>query len=338
MPWPFKSAQERLDDDAALWVSRMHGGDAEQHRPGFEQWRRKPANRLAYEEALVSLGEGRHLHDSPMARSRSLPELRRRRLPVSYALAGAVVAAAIAVLFLASAYVPPELRPGRGVGSYASGDRSTRLVNLADGSKMLLGRGASADAALTDTVRLITLRGGTGRFSVSHEPRPFRVAAGEALVTAHGTVFDVRLAHGRTIVSLIEGSVDVSYPTGSGGSDRRTRITRLKPGQQIVVGTPHLAAPSTSAMARKPAPAAPAMLLFDDTKLADAVAEANRHSGGRIRLAGPSIGALRITGAFRAGDADAFAEGLAAAFSLQLERRPDGVLILYSKPPPHRDP
>ena len=80
------------------------------------------------------------------------------------------------------------------------------------------------------------------------------------------------------------------------------------------------------------------MLLFDDTKLADAVAEANRNGGGQIRLADPSIGALRITGAFRAGDTDALAQSLEAAFNLLLERRPDGVLILRAKPTPRRDP
>lgn len=320
-----------------MWLSRMHGGDRERHRPAFERWRRKPGRAQAYDEAVTSLGEGRILEDSPLARSRGLPEQRHRPVPMRYALGGAVVVALIALLFLASAYAPPNLRHRQDLASYAAGERGTRLVHLGDGSKMLLGRGSSADVALTDSERRVTLRSGTARFSVAHERRPFRVAAGEAIVLAHGTIFDVRMALGMTTVALIEGSVDVSYPAASGGSDRGTRITRLKPGQQVVVGTPHLAGRSAPSMDRNPAPAAPTMLQFDDAKLAEVVAEANRHSRARIRLADPSIGTLRITGAFRAGDADAFAESLAAAVGLRLERRPGGTLILHAKPAPHRD-
>lgn len=78
------------------------------------------------------------------------------------------------------------------------------------------------------------------------------------------------------------------------------------------------------------------MLQFDNTPLTQAVAEANRHSRTRITLAAPSIGELKISGAFRAGDAGAFAESLAAAFSLHLERQPDGTLVLFAAAPPDR--
>ena len=75
------------------------------------------------------------------------------------------------------------------------------------------------------------------------------------------------------------------------------------------------------------------MLQFDDTPLAEAVAAANRHSRTQIILADPAIGELKITGAFRAGDAGALADSLAAAFSLRLERGSGGTLTLHAAPP-----
>ena len=74
------------------------------------------------------------------------------------------------------------------------------------------------------------------------------------------------------------------------------------------------------------------MLQFDDTPLAEAVAAANRHSRTQIILADAAIGELKITGAFRVGDAGALAESLAAAFSLHLERGSDGTLVLHAAP------
>jgi transmembrane sensor len=69
------------------------------------------------------------------------------------------------------------------------------------------------------------------------------------------------------------------------------------------------------------------MLQFDGTPLAEAVALANRYSERQIILAG-NLNALRVTGAFRAGDTAGLAKALAAALSLSLQQRADGNLIL----------
>lgn len=112
-------------------------------------------------------------------------------------------------------------------------------------------------------------------------------------------------------------------------------MRRLRPGEHIVIGgAPQtvLARPVQSRTQSELAPRADptsTMLQFDDTPLEQAVAEANRRSRTQITLADPSIGELRVTGAFRAGDAAGFAETLAAAFRLRLERRSDGTFILH---------
>lgn len=339
MIWPFKSAQDRLDDKAAEWASRMRGPERERHREAFERWyRSSPTNAEAFDEATAGFEDAGVLRQGELGRARGLPKPRRRNVPLRYAFGAVAAAAALALIFLVSAYVPSLVPGGENVVRYATAGES-REIELPDGSRMALAQETIAVVAFTRRERRITLEQGRGRFAVAHESRPFRVAAGEAEILAHGTVFEVSLEAGRTRVALIEGAVDVSYPADPEATGRLVR--RLRPGERIVVGgSPQtgFASPPEGGGARVPTSPhepAPAMLQFDNTPLAEAVAQANRHSRERIRLADRSIGELRITGAFRAGDAAAFAESLAAAFGLHLERRPDGTLILHASPPPH---
>jgi transmembrane sensor len=326
--WIFRTAQERLDDQAARWLVRMQGSDRERFRPAFERWlAASPAHAEAYEEALISQQAGGLLERSEVGRSRRLPEARKARVPLRYALAGAALAfAALAVLLLTSAYVPPSPSTGREMANYSTRAGQQVWLDLPDGSRMKLGGSSVAEIAFTKSARAVRLKSGTARFSVAHEERPFRVFAGEALVVARGTVFEVSLGGGRTTVSLIEGSVEISRPAASRASDGRIPVTRLRPGQRMTIGDPPRRASASAASA------APDLLEFDNTELSSAVAEFNRRGADPIRLGSREIGRLRVTGAFRAGDSEAFAQSLATAFRLRVERRLDGTLVLRSLP------
>lgn len=337
MVWPFKSARDRLDDEAARWAIRMRGAERERHRAAFERWcQANLTHGEAFAEAMAALEEAGILQQGELGRARQLPEAHRKAVPLRYAFGAVAAAAALALIFLVSAVIPSNNPVGEGATRYATGDEA-REFSLPDGSGMALAQETIAVVAFTPDERSITLERGSGRFSVARGTRPFRVAAGETEVLAHGTIFEVSMAAGRTRVALIEGSVDVSYPAIGGAESRLVR--RLQPGQHIVVGGPPQTAVA-AAQQRPPAPspaprrqAAPTMLQFDDTPLAEAVAAANRHSRTQIVLADPAIGELKITGAFRTGDAGALAESLAAAFSLRLERGSGGTLILDAAPP-----
>lgn len=320
-------------DEAAEWASRMLGPHRDRHREAFERWYgSSPAHAEAFHEATAGVEEAGILRQGELGRARGLPEPKRPAVPLRYAFGAVVAAAVVALIFLVSAYVPSPLPGEENVQRYATAGE-TREVHLPDGSRMMLAEETIAVVAFTRGDRRISLERGGGRFSAAHERRPFLVAAGEAEVLARGTVFEVSLAGGRTRVSLIQGSVDVSYPAARSDTAER-QVRRLRPGEHIVIGgAPQtvLARPVQSRTQSELAPRADptsTMLQFDDTPLEQAVAEANRRSRTHITLADPSIGKLRVTGAFRAGDAG-FAETLAAAFRLRLERRSDGTIILH---------
>lgn len=336
MRWPFASHRERLRREAADWIARLNGPHGEEDRAAFRRWYdASPDHAQAYDR-LSSLfqtaGKVRRSEDAVAVGGVPRPRSR----PLRYAFAAAAACAVVIAFFLLSARsTMPVAEPRQQVAAFAAEEGEGRRIVLADDSQVLLAAGSRLEVAIGRPERRLRLLRGEARFGVAREARPFIVEANGAEVMARGTVFVVQVAGGRTTVSLIEGRVDVSYPEP--GQGRRRRVARLEPGQRLVVEPPGdraaSPAPSASAVAEtRPRPSPPAMLEFDDTPLAQAVEQANRHGRPQVRLGGADIAQLRITGAFRAGDTSGFAESVAAVFSLQVERGPDGSLWLRSRP------
>lgn len=331
MRWPFVGRRERLRREAADWLARLNRPDGELHRADFEQWYNASPEHAAAYNRLAALFEVAGGASRPPAAAAGVAEKREAFFhgPGRYALAAAVAIVALltCVLVFARGTVPGPQAEMQ-VASFAAPTAGARRVVLADGSEVLLSPGSALDVAIGADERRLRLVRGEARFSVAHEPRPFIVSAGGAEVVARGTRFVVALARGRATIALLEGRVDVSYLPSTGGSDRR-RIARLEPGQRLVVEPPAPVSPALGEepAAQRPAPAS-AMLEFDDTPLGEAVETVNRNGGSAIRLGEPALSRLRITGAFRRGDSAGFADSVAAAFRLEVERRPDGTLWL----------
>jgi transmembrane sensor len=60
-------------------------------------------------------------------------------------------------------------------------------------------------------------------------------------------------------------------------------------------------------------------LIFDDTPLAEAVAEVNRYGGKQVVLGDPALQRLHISGTFHTSRPEAFVEGATAALPVRLE-------------------
>ena len=121
---------------------------------------------------------------------------------------------------------------------------------------------------------------------------------------------------------MFRGAVDVRGLAPAGGV---ATVTRLAPGECF------------TDLSRRPrvAKASPGlqqwvsgMLDFDAVPLGDVLEQTNRYSARKIRLGDPSLLAERVTGGFRPLPVDELAAALAAAFSLRVERSPQGDLIL----------
>lgn len=331
MRWPFISRREQLRREAAHWIARLNGPGADAERQAFERWYASSPDRASAYDRLAQIFQAAGGAGRPQVAPQKLPDRagNRRFRPLGYAFAAAAAAVALlAFIILSARTVSPLPDAQQQVATFSAQGESRRIV-LADGSEVLLSADSALEVALSADERRLRLQRGEARFSVAHEARPFIVAAEGTQVIARGTQFIVHVAHGRTVVALVEGSVDVAYRADRAGERRQTR---LKPGERLVVDTGRISGSSAAQQARAsvqtPPAVATAMLVFDETPLGEAIERANQGAGPLIRIADPSLASLRISGAFRRGDTAGLAASIAAAFDLEVERRRDGSLWL----------
>jgi transmembrane sensor len=247
---------------------------------------------------------------------------------------GRVVAAGVAVVLLAATATFLLLRspapPGpvavvaqRAPDLYQTAVGERLDATLPDGSRVTLNTDSRLRVAYDGRERRLVLERGQALFEVAHgQPRPFVVLAAGQRITATGTVFDVRLERDNQVrVTLVEGRVLVR-------ADRPgTRVTTMQPSEVL------LATATAATVAREPEVEhvvswRNGMLIFENDSLAEAVAEMNRYVRRPIVLEDPGIGRIRVSGAFRTGETDAFIEALELSFPVRVvERRGDAIVL-----------
>lgn len=326
---PFEDNQ--LQREATEWFVRMRGGEAERHRADFERWLARGAlHRTAYNRIANLYSAGKRVNWDKLPSPRPVRGAAKRMWMASLgivALAGFVAWRAIGV----------PMAPGDGASQvtqvdagrkseaiqYATRLGEIRTVRLSDGSKLTIDTDTLVTVDFGPAERQLRLERGRARFDVAHEARPFVVDAGDTVVIARGTLFDVSYHAARKIeVHLVHGAVDVKR-RGAGA----TPATRLSPGDSIVYD-------GTAAPQRLEAPAArqqedwpDGMVEFRSEPLATVIAHINRYAVTKIRLADPRLGAVEVSGVFRIDDPEQLAGHLAQLLELQVERS-SGEIIL----------
>lgn len=327
----FSKSRARIRREASDWVVRLAEQAGEEQYAAFRQWRdADPRHAEAYDRIAAIWSQAGRLSRSPAAGELPPDIGSGRPRAFGFALAAALAAAVlVTALLLGSRLLSgPESRQEPMLFAAAVGE--IREIDLPDGSRLTLDSASRVEVAFTAAVRDLTLREGRARFEVAHDTRPFAVRAGTSEVVATGTLFDVSLVGGRTTVLLLEGSVEVR------ATDDPGKIERLMPGQKLILA-------ASVAAERRPAARGEAawpgrMLEFDETRLDEAAALANRYSRVQLRLGDERIRNLRVSGAYRAGDIAGFARSLAMAFDLRLVRQAGGTLLLVEADPGGRAP
>lgn len=330
------SKRERLRREAATWVARLEGRPSPDDHDAFRRWyQADPLHAETFDRVKAVYGSAGALAHTELGRARPQAPAPRAARPSAYALAAALAA----VIVMASAVLlgrPDSLMPRAEAQTllYATRVGEIRQIPLADGSRITLDAKSKVQVTIDRSRREVTLGEGRARFEV--EPRDgsaFVVAAGDTLVTGKAGSFDVALVGGGATVRPIDGTVSVETKKTAGKSEPLS----LRPGQVILVsagGSRIDAQPAGGSVALWPS----GRLDFVKTPLDQVIAEANRYSRGGISLSDQSLSSLLVTGTFRAGDTEALARSLAAAFGLELDQRPEGSFILSSSPPQRRTP
>lgn len=318
-----------LRREAATWLARLQSGRDPDIERKFQQWREAdPRRAAAFDRVRRSYEQAGLLRHSPIAASdQHAPAVRKpewKPLPALAAAAAVVVLVPVGVVLFRD-------------GTLAFGRTQTlmlmtrvgeiRQIELADGSKVTLDTATKVDVEVGRSRRNAHLRYGRARFQIANANAPFVVEAASTTVTTREGVIDIEQVGQQGRVQVLAGAADVR------GSDQgQPSRVALGAGEAVTVNA------GGAELKGAVVPASDwtrGMLQFDGTPLVQAVALANRYSERHIMLAG-DLNALRVTGAFRAGDTGGLARALAAAFGLSLQQNGEGNLVLSRKMSPER--
>ncbi|ATY31005.1 hypothetical protein CVN68_02555 [Sphingomonas psychrotolerans] len=207
--------------------------------------------------------------------------------------------------------------------STAVGQR--KRMTLSDASSVSLDTDSEIAVRMDPNARNVMLRRGRAYFKVTKDShRPFIVSAGDKRIRAVGTAFEVRIDKGEVIVTVTEGTVEVTERNSRRAIPNSARIGA---GTQLVT-LPHNdwairqvdAAQSTTWLTGR--------LSFVDEPLARAMDEMNRYSRQKLAFRDGRTPDERILGVFRAGDTLALAQAIELnGFAHIVEVTPDRILV-----------
>jgi transmembrane sensor len=188
--------------------------------------------------------------------------------------------------------------------------------------------------------REIYLRKGEAHFQVAHDrSRPFLVHAGDAVVRAVGTAFEVRvLADQHVDVVVNEGSVEVQAtapvpesPNQSArpGAAAATTVRALNAGERLSTASHDYAVmPITAQQLSSELAWREGAIIFDSEPLSEAIAEIERYTEARIVISDPQIAGMRVGGRFRTGDVQEFFDALQTALPVSIRHTQAGVVFI----------
>ncbi|HET9389963.1 MAG TPA: FecR domain-containing protein [Steroidobacteraceae bacterium] len=226
--------QEAVWTEASFWVTRLESDEPllPEELDVWESWIAVPGNHADYDAlitticALQNLARPRLPGDAELRagleqeriesrkRGMSLPHTD-RAWPIrgSFRLA---VAAGLGLAFGLGLILVGRYWQGRtetapeSADVYATVRAEQREFTLPDHSVVTLAGDSHLTFTSTRTTRTAVLDHGEGRFRIHHDPsRPFSVLAGTGVITAVGTVFDVRRYSDHVFVTVSEGVVEV---------------------------------------------------------------------------------------------------------------------------------
>lgn len=355
------SGDDPVREAAARWHDRLRDEPVSaEDRAAFERWcLSAPAHRQAYAavERAWELAR-KHAEDPQILALRQEAALRltrraaRRTFRLPRAFAAAAVMAIVGVLGVASwrfydAEAPVQslavapvrlLQEMRGIEYYRTAVGERLNVVLDDGSLVTLNTHSELKVEFTAVERKVVLTRGQVLFEVAkNAARPFVVEAQDRRFIAVGTAFDVRLDNSRVQLTMLEGKVKVestSTRSGSGTGAGSQHAARMHPAEVVLTAGQQLVAmPTLAADEVRPANAdrvsswRNGQVMFENTRLADAVTELNRYTRTPIEIADPELSDLRISGAFMTGRSDTFVEAVTSYFPIHAQRNPEAILL-----------
>lgn len=283
----------------------------------------------------VPIAEWRRRHSPRLMRKEcALVGSRTRRPSGGFAVGSVALIATLVILWL-----PRFGSAERSLSSpavYQTNVAELRTVHLRDGSTIILGARTELSVAFSGRRRSVELAYGQAWFKVAHHPNwPFVVAAGDGTIADVGTAFVVTRENHRVVVTVTDGTVEVSTQKARRGSrtigQGATAAWGLTPilvteGEKLAYsdrGAPSLV---THADLHAVTTWTQGRLTFDNESLQDVVAAVDRYSSRRITIS-RKAGSLRFSGIVLPEEINDWLHGLEKIFPVRVEQRGAAVCI-----------
>jgi transmembrane sensor len=255
------------------------------------------------------------------------PAARGSRTQYSSASRRWLVAAAAALAATTFAWWMTTELTGPEVRRYETQHGQQTVQRLADGSILHLNTDTSVEVRFDERGRNLRLETGEALFAVAHEEaRKFRVTAGDAEIVAVGTRFDVRLQDTSTIVTVVEGNVDVGTNVAARAASHRS--LRIPAGYQARIDGGVLPAQSEPVDTEATVAWLQHKIAFESRPLGEVADEFNRYSAIRFVIEDEDLRALRVSGVFNAYDSSSFVAFLESLDDVRVERTAGEIRVL----------
>lgn len=270
----------------------------------------------------------------------------------SWWLSGGIGTAAIAALIVLWPWSSGFLgEPSRVV--YQTEVGGLKDVHLPDGSSIVLGGRTELSVAYSARHRSVSVIEGQAWFKVAHKTRwPFVVTAGQGTITDIGTAFLVTRDSDRVVVTVTDGTVEVSARQTKRPSlmlDQGSVLRvgpvpiRLSHGEQLALSDAGVLGPIKQTDTYAATGWTQGRLTFDDQPLRYVIEAVNRYSSRHI-VVSPSAATLRFSGIVSGDEIPDWLQSLEVILPVTVEERGGNVRIQMryatpaSEPPRKRQP
>jgi transmembrane sensor len=307
----------RQDEAAAWFAAERAGMMLVEQRAEFDAWRADPRNQAA-------LDAMRELWDDLAVLKGTQPAPRKRARTQLLSIAAVVLVLVLGGV-VAAALMP---RSGDLAITTLAGEQKTQ--SMQDGSVIAVNVLSDVSYKLSDNQRLVTLTNGEAAFAVRPDPeRPFEVRAGDYVVRAVGTSFNVRQRDGSLQVAVGEGEVEVCRVSASG---EETVLASLIAGQRIDLPAKapgRLLAPAPVAVsASQVSEWRMRIVTYEDVAVREVVDDFNRYFEQKLGVEGQSLLDRRVTIRLHVDDRARAIETLAGLLDARVVRTTTGDVLV----------
>lgn len=229
----------------------------------------------------------------------------------------------------------------------AIGERRTEQLD--DGSVLTMNTGSELSVEYSGDNRIVRLNRGEVNFKVAKDPhRPFVVYAGDGLVWAVGTAFNIRLEENGVDLTVTEGRVKVysgitpseplpvliadmadteSVPPSNRQNEAFVEAGEVLQYNQVIAQKGEVQAEQL----QKKLAWQSGALIFKGETLEQAVVEIRRYTDKKLQIVDPAIKDRKVGGYYKTDDIDSLLRSMSQSYGIRVAYQDNGIIHLSSK-------